>query len=85
MKKIIEFFKSLFGSKWEYVPTEYAKPSEALVDAQIERVRKLHVHPKALAQTPVKKTATKKAEPKKSPLQKMETKKPATKTTKKKK
>jgi hypothetical protein len=40
MKKIIEFFKSLFGSKWEYVPTEYAKPSEALVDAQIERVKK---------------------------------------------
>lgn len=56
MKKIIEFFKSLFF-KLEYVPTEY----NVTVDEQpeVKQIRKLHVHPKALVQAPVKKTATK--------------------------
>jgi hypothetical protein len=69
MKKIIEFFKSLFF-KLEYVPTEY----NVTVDEQpdVKEVKQ------------VKKKAAKKPTAKKNALKKMETKKPATKTAKKK-
>lgn len=68
MKAIIEFFKNLFGRKWEYVPTEYASPIEQLVASKRSAIQNESVEAK---KTAVKK---KKAEPKK----------PAKKTAKKK-
>ena len=58
MKKIIEFFNSLFGKKWEYVPTEYASPIEQLVDAKKEA--KKETKKKPAAKKVAKKTAKKK-------------------------
>jgi hypothetical protein len=77
MKKIIEFFKNLFGKKWEYVPTDYVKQSSLTPEekAEVERI----------AESTIKALDEVKKPRKKNPLKKMETKKPATKTTKKKK
>ena len=58
MKKIIEFFNSLFGKKWEYVPTEYASPIEQLVEAKKEA--KKETKKKPAAKKVAKKTAKKK-------------------------
>lgn len=55
MKKIIEFFKNLFGKKWEYIPTEYATPIEQLVEAKKKAVKK-----KPSTTAAKKKTQTKK-------------------------
>lgn len=58
MKKIIEFFNSLFGKKWEYVPTEYASPIEQLVEAK--KTAKKETKKKPAAKKTAKKTAKKK-------------------------
>lgn len=58
MKKIIEFFNSLFGKKWEYVPTEYASPIEQLVEAK--KTAKKETKKKPAAKKVAKKTAKKK-------------------------
>lgn len=58
MKKIIEFFNSLFGKKWEYVPTEYASPIEQLVEAKTKA--KKETKKKPAAKKVAKKTAKKK-------------------------
>ena len=59
MKKIIDFFKNLFGKKWEYIPTEYASPIEQLVASKRSAIQNESME--------VKKTVKKmKAEPKKS-------------------
>jgi hypothetical protein len=86
MKKIIEFFKNLFGSKWEYIPTDYAKPYEKIEPNITEKPKKrLSVHASALVQEPVSKKPRKKSETKNKTLKKIETKKPVNKTAKKKK
>jgi hypothetical protein len=72
MKKIIEFFKSLFF-KLEYVPTGYNVTVDEQPEVEVKKVKQ------------VKKKAVKKPTAKKNALKKMETKKPATKTAKKKK
>lgn len=58
MKKIIEFFNSLFGKKWEYVPTEYASPIEQLVEAK--KTAKKETKKKPAAKKVAKKSAKKK-------------------------
>lgn len=58
MKKIIEFFNSLFGKKWEYVPTEYASPIEQLVEAK--KTAKKETKKKPAAKKTAKKSAKKK-------------------------
>lgn len=58
MKKIIEFFNSLFGKKWEYVPSEYASPIEQLVEAK--KTAKKETKKKPAAKKVAKKTAKKK-------------------------
>lgn len=72
MKKIIEFFNSLFGKKWEYVPTEYASPIEQLVASKRSAVQ----------DEPVEAKKTAKKETKKKPAAKKVAKKTAKKKTK---
>lgn len=72
MKKIIEFFNSLFGKKWEYVPTEYASPIEQLVASKRSAVQ----------DEPVEAKKTAKKETKKKPAAKKTAKKTAKKKTK---
>lgn len=72
MKKIIEFFNSLFGKKWEYVPTEYASPIEQLVASKRSAVQ----------DEPVEAKKTAKKETKKKPAAKKTAKKSAKKKTK---
>ena len=60
MKKIIEFFNSLFGKKWEYMPTEYASPIETLVEAKKTAKKEKKPAAKKVAKKVAKKTAKKK-------------------------
>lgn len=53
MKKIIEFFNSLFGKKWEYVPTEYASPVEQLVASKRSAIQNESVEAKKEAKKKV--------------------------------
>jgi hypothetical protein len=82
MKNIIEFFKNLFGKKWEYVPTDYVKQSSLTAEekAEVERIAESTI--KALDEV---KKPRKKKDTKNKTLKKIETKKPVTKTAKKKK
>lgn len=73
MKKIIEFFKSIFGKKWEYFPTDYVKQSTLTIEEKEEINRISENTIKALDE--VKKTR-KKSETKNKTLKKIETKKP---------
>lgn len=82
MKKIIEFFKSIFGKKWEYVPTDYVKQASLTIEEKEEINRISENTIKALDEV---KKPRKKSETKSKTLKKIETKKPATKTAKKKK
>jgi hypothetical protein len=82
MKKIIEFFKNLFGKKWEYVPTDYVKQTSLTAEEKAEVKRIAESTMKALDEV---KKPKKKKDTKNKTLKKIETKKPATKTAKKKK
>jgi hypothetical protein len=75
MKKIIEFFKNLFGRKWEYIPTDYVKQTSLTKQekAEVKRISKSTI--KALDEVVVKKPR-KKSETKNKTLKKIETKKP---------
>lgn len=75
MKKIIEFFKNLFGRKWEYIPTDYVKQTNLTKQEKAEIKRISNNTIKALDEVVVKKTR-KKSETKNKTLKKIETKKP---------
>lgn len=73
MKKIIEFFKNLFGKKWEYIPTDYAKQTRLTAEEKAEVKRIAESTIKALDEV---KKPRKKSETKNKTLKKIETKKP---------
>lgn len=73
MKKIIEFFKNLFGKKWEYIPTDYAKQTSLTAEEKAEVKRIAESTIKALDEV---KKPRKKSETKNKTLKKIETKKP---------
>lgn len=58
MKKIIDFFKNLFGKKWEYIPTEYAYPIEQPKEIK-KTVKKMKAEPKKSAKKKPAKKKTK--------------------------